>query len=199
NYVWSNGNTTNNFINTSTAGNYFVTATNANNCSVTKNFFVQPSESAIINSIDVNDFNDNLNTITVNFSGIGSYELSLDGINFQSSNIFTNVSIGEYVVTVRDINGCLDTVSNKIFVLDFPKFFTPNNDGFNDLWTITNLNKAATINIYDRFGKFLYLMNASNNSWNGTLNDQQLPADDYWFTLQLDNNRIIKNHFSLKR
>ncbi|MBC7642513.1 MAG: choice-of-anchor L domain-containing protein, partial [Flavobacterium sp.] len=86
NYVWSNGNTTNNFINTSTAGNYFVTATNANNCSVTKNFFIQPSESAVINSIDVNDFNDNLNTITVNFSGIGSYEFSLDGINFQSSN-----------------------------------------------------------------------------------------------------------------
>ena len=198
-YVWSNGNVVDNFINITASGNYSVIATNANNCSVTKNFFVIPSEPAIINSIDVYDFNDNENTITVNYSGNGNYEFSLDSINFQSANVFTNIAIGEYIVTIRDVFGCQDTISSKIFVLDFPKFFTPNNDGFNDVWTIKNLNKNATINIYDRFGKFIYLINKNNNSWNGTFNEQQLPADDYWFSIQLDNNRIIKNHFSLKR
>ena len=84
-------------------------------------------------------------------------------------------------------------------MLDFPKFFTPNNDGFNDVWLIPNLQKNAIIHIFDRFGKLLYEINDNNNSWNGSLNVSQLPADDYWFTLQLDNNRIIKNHFSLKR
>ena len=198
-YVWSNGNTTDNFINVTNAATYSVKITAPNNCSITKNFIVKLSESAVITNIEVNDFNNNQNTITVNYSGVGDYQFSLDGINFKNFNVFTNVAIGEYFITIRDLNGCPNTISNKIFVLDFPKFFTPNNDGFNDVWQIPNLQKNALIYIFDRFGKLLYQINDNNNSWNGSLNDSQLPADDYWFTLQLDNNRIIKNHFSLKR
>ena len=198
-YVWSNGNTTDNFINVATSGIYTVKITNTNNCTITKKFDVKNSDSAIINSIDVNDFNDNDNTILVNYSGISTYEFSIDGINFQDNSLFTNVAIGEYFVTIRDKFKCKDVISNKVYVLDFAKFFTPNGDGINDLWKINNLNKNAVIDIYDRFGKFLFQINANTNSWNGTYNEQLLQADDYWFTLTLDNNRIVKNHFALKR
>ena len=190
-YVWSNGNSTDNFINVSVADTYSVIITASNNCPITKKFVVKPSESAIITSVDVNDFNDNQNTITINYAGLGNYEFSLD--------VFNNVAIGEYFVTVRDLYGCPNSISKKIYVLDFPKFFSPNNDGFNDVWQIANLQKNAVINIYDRFGKFLFQINENNNSWNGLFNNKQLPSDDYWFTLQLDNNRQIKSHFSLKR
>lgn len=198
-YVWSNGNSVDNFINVSLSGFYSVKVNNVDNCSFTKKFEVKNSDSAIINSIDINDFNENDNSILVNYSGIGKYEFSIDGINFQNSPLFTNVSIGEYFVTVRDKNKCDDVVSEIVYVLDFPKYFTPNNDGINDSWKINNLNTDAFITIYNRFGKLLYQFNNNSNGWNGTFNQQLLPADDYWFTLTLDNNRIIKNHFALKR
>ncbi len=198
-YVWSNGNITDNFINVSSNEIFTVKVTNQDNCSIIKTFDVRNSESATINSIEVNDFNDNENSILVNYSGIGNYEFSLDGINFQNNALFTNVAIGEYFITIRDKNKCNDVVSEIVYVLDFPKYFTPNNDGINDTWKINNLNKSALITIYNRFGKLLYQFDNNSNGWNGTLNQQLLQADDYWFTILLDNNRIIKNHFALKR
>ncbi len=198
-YNWSNGNLNDNFINVSTSGIYSVVITNTSNCSTTKKFDVQNSDIATINSIEVNDFNNNDNSILVNYSGTGNYEFSIDTINFQDSSLFTNVSIGEYFVTIRDKNKCDDVVSNKIFVLDFPKVFSPNNDGINDVWRIKNLTKPALIAIYDRFGKLLYQFENNADGWNGTFNQQVLPADDYWFTLTLEKNRLIKNHFALKR
>lgn len=198
-YVWSNGNITENFININSDGVYKVKITNSNNCSITKTFTVQNSDSAIINSIEVNDFNENENTILVNYSGIGNYEFSLDAINFQNNALFNNVAIGEYFITIRDKNKCNDVVSEIVYVLDFPKYFTPNNDGINDTWKINNFNKSALITIYNRFGKLLYQFDNNSIGWNGTLNQQLLQADDYWFAILLDNNRIIKNHFALKR
>lgn len=198
-YVWSNGNITENFININSDGVYKVKITNSNNCSITKTFTFQNSDSAIINSIEVNDFNENENTILVNYSGIGNYEFSLDAINFQNNALFNNVAIGEYFITIRDKNKCNDVVSEIVYVLDFPKYFTPNNDGINDTWKINNFNKSALITIYNRFGKLLYQFDNNSIGWNGTLNQQLLQADDYWFAILLDNNRIIKNHFALKR
>ncbi len=197
-YEWSNGNVIDNFINVSTSGLYTVKVTKGL-CSFTKKFDVKNADLAVINSIDVNDFNNDDNSIQVNYSGTGDYEFSIDGINFQDNSLFTNVSIGEYLVTIRDKNNCEDVVSNKVFVLDFPKFFSPNNDGFNDIWDIKNLNKPAKITIYDRFGKLIYLFENNSGNWNGTFDQELMPADDYWFTIILENNRIIKNHFALKR
>jgi hypothetical protein len=36
---------------------------------------------------------------------------------------------------VRDKNGCA-TVTDEVYLLMYPKFFTPNGDGFNDTWKI---------------------------------------------------------------
>lgn len=49
-------------------------------------------------------------SITVTASGgVGVLAYSLDGINFQASNIFSNLLPATYVVTVKDINGCVAT------------------------------------------------------------------------------------------
>lgn len=199
-YLWSNG-ATSNITNVSVTGNYSVIVTNANGCSKTKHFMVSSSEIATIISIDVNDFSGNENTIRVNFTGNGAYEFSIDGINFQDSSLFTNVNIGEYYITIRDKNGCGDVISNLVYVLDYPKYFTPNGDGINDFWKIKNLDyqSNSSIYIYNRFGKFIKEINANGNGWDGTYNGYLLPADDYWFWIKLENAKIIKSHFALKR
>lgn len=188
-------------ITVDTPGTYIVTLTNSNNCSKTKTFTVTTSGIATINDVIINDFSDN-NTITVDYSGLGVYEFSLDGTNYQSSAIFNNLNEGEYTVFVRDTKGCGE-VSKTFYILDYPKFFTPNGDGTNDFWRIKNLNKRnlqnSTIDIFDRYGKLVFQINPRNQVWDGNFNGYALPSSDYWFVIQLADGKIIKVHFTLKR
>ena len=188
-------------ITVDTPGTYIVTLTNSNNCSKTKTFTVTTSGIATINDVIINDFSDN-NTITVDYSGLGVYEFSLDGTNYQSSAIFNNLNEGEYTVFVRDTKGCGE-VSKSFYILDYPKYFTPNGDGTNDFWRIKNLNKRnlqnSTIDIFDRYGKLVFQINPRNQVWDGNFNGYALPSSDYWFVIQLTDGKIVKGHFTLKR
>ncbi len=200
NYLW-NTTSTSNAISVQNPGAYSVLITDSNGCTNTKNYIVNSSESAIITGVDVIDFNNDSNSIEVKFTGNGNYVFSLDGIHYQNSPIFSNLEIGTYTVWVKDINNCGITISNLVTVLDYPHYFTPNNDGFNDFWQIKNLDKypKAAILLFDRYGKLLKQISPFSSGWDGNFNNVQMPADDYWFYLNLGANRIIKSHFTLKR
>ncbi|WP_373059958.1 T9SS type B sorting domain-containing protein [Zunongwangia sp. H14] len=133
-------------------------------------------------------------------SGDGLFEYSIDGINFQASSIFPEVAGGTYNVTVRDTNGCGE-VSQKINVMNYPRFFTPNNDGYNDRWKIKGLsnNTDSVILIYDRYGKLLKQLAPGDQGWDGTCNGKILPADDYWFRIDLEEQATYSGHFSIIR
>lgn len=197
-YNWSNGDT--DFTtDLTTPGEYTVTVTNSDGCEATKKFLAIASGAPTISSVDINDFQGYANRATVNVEGLGTWEYSLDGINFQSSPTFNNLGPGEYQLYVRDLYNCGDDFYT-FFVLDYPLFFTPNDDTYNDVWKIDNLNfyPNAVIRIFDRFGKLLKQI-APENGWDGTYTGIKLPADDYWFVLELSNERTIKGHFSLNR
>ena len=188
-------------ITVANSGTYSVILTNASNCSKTKTFTVTPSGIATINDIIINDFSEN-NTITVDYTGISTYVFSLDGTNYQSSPTFTNLIEGAYTVYVKDTKDC-GVVTATFYILDYPKFFTPNGDGINDFWSIKNLNQRnlqnGTIEIFDRYGKLIHQINSRNQVWDGTFNGINLPSSDYWFQMKLADGKIIKGHFSLKR
>ena len=138
-------------------------------------------------------------------TGQGIYEFSLDQGPWGDSGLFVGVKPGEHIVSVRDLNGC-GTVSVPLLVIDYPKFFTPNQDGYNDTWNITALENQpnSKIYIFDRYGKFIKQISTSGIGWDGTYNGAQMPSTDYWFKLEytdLDtgNLKIFKAHFSLKR
>jgi gliding motility-associated-like protein len=149
----------------------------------------------------VNDFSANENSVELQFSGNGNYEFSLDGLNFQDTPIFTGIAAGKYLALANDKNGCGLSAPFEVYVLDYPRFFTPNGDGYNDVWKIKNLNlfPSANIIIYSRYGQLLFEINAINTSWNGKYNGAELPSDDYWFQLDFGDGKKIKGHFSLKR
>jgi gliding motility-associated-like protein len=200
-YLWSTGATTSSIIVTN-PGNYSVTVTNnysTISCFSTKNFEVRKSNIANITSIDTQDWTDNQNTITVYVTGAGDFEYSTDGIHFQDSNQFWNLISGQYTIYVRDKNGC-GTVTDDVYLLMYPKFFTPNGDGFNDTWKIkfSDVEEDLTVKIFDRYGKFITELK-NNSGWNGTFNGQELPATDYWFVVTRANGKEYRGHFSLKR
>ena len=83
-------------------------------------------------------------------------------------------------------------------------FFTPNGDGYNDFWKIQGINATfnnkSKVQIFDRFGRLLSeIPSSESNGWDGVFNGQTLPADDYWYTLTLEDGRVAKGHFALKR
>ncbi|MFT6369915.1 MAG: gliding motility-associated-like protein [Maribacter sp.] len=170
-------------------------------CEYVFSFTVSPSNPATINQIKVEDLVEN-NTIRVFAEGDGDYEYAIDGISFQTDSFFENIVPGIYEVTVRDKNGCGDTLE-KTAVIGYPKFFTPNGDGINDHWQLIgideNFETNSFVNIFDRYGKLIVNLNENNPTWNGSWNSGPLPEDDYWFNVNLADGRELKGHFSLKR
>jgi gliding motility-associated-like protein len=201
-YLWSNGTTTQ----TITVDNprdlsVIVTKNHSTiSCSSEKSFTVKTSNVAKISSIETKDWTDNNNSITVFATGLGDYEYSIDGTNFQANNLFSGVNSGEYKIYVRDKNGC-GTTTEEVYLLMYPKFFTPNGDGYNDTWKIQSSDneKNLTLKIFDRFGKLLKELDSNSSGWDGTYTGQPLPATDYWFVVTRKDGTEHKGHFSLKR
>ena len=199
-YLWNTGATTNS-ITINAAGSYSVTVKNTDGCTAMKKFIATSSGIATITDATINDFAGKENTVLLDYMGIGDYEFSLDGSYFQDNPQFMGIAPGSYFATARDKNGCGLSAPYTVYVLDYPRFFTPNGDGYNDFWEIKNLDlfPKAIISIYDRYGKLLKQLNTINSSWNGKYNGTLLPTDDYWFHLNFSDGKIIKGHFSLKR
>lgn len=206
-YEWLfNGNSTSvntSFNDVNETGTYTVVVTGTNGCSNSRTITVLPSNPATIDNIIIEEASSN-NTVTVQVSGEGDYEFTLDHINgfYQKENTFTNVLPGFHTVYVRDKNGCGIT-EQVISVLGFPKYFTPNGDGFHDTWKVygvsTNFNKDINVLIFDRFGKLILEQNYISPGWDGTLNGYALPSDDYWFLITFDDGRTYLGHFALVR
>ena len=193
-------------ITSSQIGDYTVRVTNTNtNCINT--FATKVSKYAPYLEIMYSDAFENPSFISVNVLGVGSgnYEYQIDDSLFQDSNIFNNVAAGEHIITVRDKNGHCNPIPITAVIINYPKFFTPNGDTFNEFWNIPHLlstNPYAPIYIFDRYGKFIKQISPSGEGWNGNFNGQPLPATDYWFTVEYSEKgipKIFKAHFSLKR
>lgn len=202
NYNWSTGETTPSII-VSQPGNYDVTVSKIHGpliCSSTKNFTVVLSNPATITNIETKDWTTSENIIQIAASGLGNYEYSLDNINFQDSNLFTNLPSGEYTVFVRDKNDC-GTIDQEVYLLMYPVFFTPNGDGYNDKWKIkfSEIEPNMTVTIFDRYGKFIKQLGANSEGWDGTFVGNHLPSSDYWFVVTRENGKEYRGHFSLKR
>ncbi len=211
-YVWSKDGTiligkTDYTLDVNEEGVYTVEVLNSLGCGYghKRTIKVTASDVAHIDSIKIVDMTD-INTVTVNVTGTGVYEYSLDEYYgpYQDSNFFGNVPAGIHDVYINDKNGCRPITKTTIAVVGVPKFFTPNNDGYNDYWSVKGVNASFNTNsiiyIFDRYGKLLkQWVPASSEGWDGTFNGTPLPSDDYWYTIKLEDGREAKGHFSLKR
>lgn len=204
------GETSNQYL-ASAAGNYSVLVTN-----ITTGCVSTQETSTVSTAVTVEDFityvtntfvDNNTLTVLVN-GGTGPYLFSIDGLPFQASNVFTQLTPGIHIVKITDVNNCTD-VSKPIMVLGYPNYFTPNGDGINDFWNIYYFDAQpnAKIYIYDRFGKLLKQLSPLSKGWDGTYNGKLMPSTDYWFLVEFkdfdENGELVwqtfKSHFSMRR
>ncbi|WP_338733393.1 T9SS type B sorting domain-containing protein [Mangrovimonas cancribranchiae] len=205
-YSWSTGETTKDIIVTQ-PGDYTVIVTKVFNtnpiteCESSKTIQVIESDEAIFETFEIQDWTDNSNSIAVFVTGLGDYEYSLDNIVYQDNPVFYNLEPGEYSVFIRDKNGC-GVIYEDIYLMYYPKFFTPNDDGYNDFWQIKMASHEPGLEIYihDRHGKLLTKINPNSLGWDGTFNGELMPTNDYWFVVKRPSNgKTYKGHFTLKR
>ena len=188
-------------------GSYTVVVTGANGCTTTRTARVSEAPSITIDEVKITDSFGDTNALEVMaYAGPGvALEYKLDEGSWQDSNIFLDITPGEHTVYVR-IEGEPCIASKVVTVMDYPKFFTPNNDGYNDTWNIWSLKNQPDTKIYifDRFGKLIKQLSPAGEGWDGTFNGQPLPSTDYWFKADYIDPKTgltkeVRGHFSLKR
>lgn len=194
-------------------GTYTVIATSVDGCeSLPVRYAVETSEIAKLTdaSVTIDDLSgENTITINTNALGIGDYEFSLGDMDgpYQDDPVFNDVAPGVYTLYARDKNGC-DISALEIYVMGFPKYFTPNNDGYNDFWNLKGFEGQFTqqsyIDIFDRYGSFLArILLYDQTGWDGQYKGVPLPATDYWYVAHFFEHtgqvRNFKGHFSLIR
>lgn len=115
-----------------------------------------------------------------------------------------------WVRVVNLSNSCPIVYSFTLNVITYNNYLTPNGDGYHDTWGISGLRgyKEVLITVFDRYGRLIKTLNPNSSSlqgrtWDGTLNGQMLPSDDYWFTVSYINKQDRKvelsSHFAMKR
>ncbi|HDZ13463.1 MAG TPA: T9SS type B sorting domain-containing protein [Pricia sp.] len=207
-YSWNSGENTPN-IEVFQAGTYSLTATNTASgisCSTVRTVIVSISRPPEITDIEIEDLSNN-NRVTIFAQGTNVLEYRLDYGAYQTSSTFSQVLPGEHLITINDPMGC-GSITEHIVVVGYPKFFTPNNDGVNDVWHISGLEllQDPSVSIFNRYGKLIVKLDGTAYNWVGTFRGRLLPESDYWFRLTYTNGdgqsveaKYIDNHFSLKR
>jgi len=187
-------------------GNYSVIATNSLTGCVSAAVFATVTAAFVgdgIIAVVSQAFTEN-STIVISIPiGTGPFLYQLDNGAPQISNTFTTLSSGVHKVSVTDAYGCTD-LQTEVRIINYPKYFTPNGDGYNDTWNIFDLadQDGSRIFIFDRYGKMVKEISPKSRGWDGTYNGSELPGTDYWFSvdyMEANTPKNFKAHFSLKR
>ncbi len=221
-YTWNHGDTNSSPKNLD-IGYYFLTMTDANGCSVSDSFeIIQPPEISVNKSItfpycpESYDGKIELNATGGNGNFIYSWILP-DNIEPDYETYFLDyISAGTYIYSITDSKACIfnDTIIlkslNEACKLEMYNVITPNGDGINDEWNISenwvyndeSIFPGASIKIFDRYGRLVF--NNQNNYANKFTgvdsNGNELPAGSYFYIIEKSNGtKPIKGVVSIIR
>lgn len=194
----------NNIFTNLAPGNHYVTARHTNGCEVPTASFEIKAYTPL--GIKLSDGQPEMNVISVTGTGgAPAYEYSFNGEPFTSSNTYKIYKSGDYVVVVRDQNGCTATITVPMVYIDvcLDNYFTPNGDGVYDTWGpgCTNIYNNLEFSIFDRYGRVIAKYHYGQK-WDGRYDGAELPSGDYWYVLKLNDEKDAREfvgHFTLYR
>lgn len=177
-YKWSTGATTQTI--TVGAGSYYVDL-EFNGCIYHQTVNVTTSASPTITKIEVSGYNA---TVSVS-GGTPPYQYSLNGIDYQTSNVFTGLSRGLHTAYVLGADRCTPVIK-EFLVLNLINAITPNGDGLNDALNYSDLRikQNVSIEVVDRYGAPVYKSTDKSYLWDGKVNGRPLPTGTYWYVLR---------------
>ncbi|HET6991704.1 MAG TPA: gliding motility-associated C-terminal domain-containing protein, partial [Bacteroidia bacterium] len=181
---------------------YTVTVTDANGCTTsgTASVNIAPAPTASFTSNASNGFFNIANGVTQlcftdASSGATSWNWDLNGTGTSSQQspcvTVTSADSGQYCaqLIVQNLFGCQDTSDVCITIgesfFSIPNIFTPNGDGTNDVFLVTNSGlKSLQCSIYDRWGALVYKWDGVNGGWDGKSTSGNEAVDGvYYYTI----------------
>lgn len=134
----NNTTATDTFFTQLSAGNYSIITTDFNGCTTQSAFQINNLNNPTINqaaSTNLSCYQSGDGIIQLTAAGNGPVQYSLDGIIFQNSNIFSQLTAGSYIITVRDTNGC---TTDTTILLTEPDAITANIQTTSSNCTLSN-------------------------------------------------------------
>ncbi|HIA35794.1 MAG TPA: T9SS type B sorting domain-containing protein [Flavobacteriales bacterium] len=204
-YLWTdtNSQTTANATGLS-AGIYSVYVTDINNCdTVTESVeILQPDEPIDVElSNTCNDGGGSISSVTTGGTPPYVYQWS-DG---SVSSDLSGLEKGTYTVTVTDIYNCPPDIGSTLVpncFISIPTAFTPNGNGSNDTWEITNLSliPESRVTVYNRWGDIVFNSTGYEIPWDGKhmLTNTVLPTAVYYYIIEGVNPDFIESGSSLQ-
>lgn len=126
------------------------------------------------------------NQITVTaVGGEAPLQYTLDGGEWQYSNVFTVEEGGAHLISAKDDNAC-NTAEYALVMFNLPNVITPNGDGKNDVVDFSLLAGKSHFHfeIFDRYNRSVFSSRTSGQSfWDATLNRKKLPTGTYWYSV----------------
>lgn len=124
------------------------------------------------------------------FTGIWVPGSSLSDSTVTDPLAFPSVTT-EYVYWVIDPNGCYNSDTVVVVVLDPTKFeihnvVTMNNDTYNDNWIISGIDffPNTEVKVFNQYGKLLFSDGDYKNTWDGTVSGKKLPNGTYYYVVK---------------
>jgi len=136
---------------------------------------------------------------------------SMNKLNVIGHGVLTksDLSVGTHTfyVTSTDPNSCEGPpFAAQVTVLPLPikvrKDLTPNSDGIEDTWIITDIDQfpKCSIKVFNIFGTMVYSSTGYGTPWIGTFHDSPLPVGTYYYTIDLnDGNRPLSGYVAILR
>ena len=129
-------------------------------------------------------------------TGIGTTNASYIWFDNLHQNIGNTSSItitneGNYSLELSN-NGCREEkpITISSILCSVPKGISPNGDGDNDTFDLSNLN-VQKLQIFNRYGMEVYSKSNYSNEWVGKSNSgEELPDGTYYFVVQYTNGKI---------
>lgn len=86
--------------------------------------------------------------------------------------------------------------TNKVMNL-----FTPNGDGFNDVWFVntTDILFPIKVTVYNRYGGTVYFSDNYQNDWDGYYKGNPLPQATYYFVIEDSNGNFFRGPVTIIR
>lgn len=109
-------------------------------------------------------------TVTVFMQNLGSLtvEFSIDGVNYQSSNIFPSMTDGSYTLYIQDQYGCVVTQAFDVDIaasiqLPPPYYYFPESNSFRFIQLQASINNTSVLFKYDNILNNNYTLERFNN------------------------------------
>jgi gliding motility-associated-like protein len=143
-------------------------------------------------TVEINWSGGQRNVYTVRNLSEGDYSISINIRRWQDSVLY----ISDTLITF--------SVSKEICPISFPKYFSPNSDGYKDELLIGNIDKYPEfeLGIYNKWGQKVHGQKNTYIPWNGTWNGVPLPDGAYYYVLfydARDRNNLVKGDLTILR